>query len=144
MSRGRGADAFCVQGACANQSPASSRHRASPRLASLRLARAVLSASLRFASAEAMPRLLVLCLVPRRRVIPMGLQPGRRLIRLEARRRQRPKLSVDSVVGLVVLLATLLVPCAFVLRNLRGFRMRVGAGRCRAVINIRRVLNNSA
>lgn len=60
------------------------------------LVRALLSASPRFASAEAMPRLLVFCLLPRRRVTPLGLQIGRRLTRLEPRRRQRPKPSAVS------------------------------------------------
>uniref|UniRef100_A0A7N5JM92 Uncharacterized protein n=1 Tax=Ailuropoda melanoleuca TaxID=9646 RepID=A0A7N5JM92_AILME len=68
-----------------------------------------------------MPRLLVLCLVPRRRVTPLGLQLGRRL-RVELRRRQRPKPSAESIVGLVVLFATFLVPCGYVLSNLRVFR----------------------
>ncbi|XP_045671780.1 cytochrome c oxidase subunit 8C, mitochondrial [Ursus americanus] len=92
------------------------------RLTSLRLVLGVLSASPHFTSADAMPRLLVLCLLPRRRVTPLGLQLGRRLARLELRRRQRPKSSADSVVGLVVLFATFLVPCGYVLSNLREFR----------------------
>lgn len=62
----------------------------------LYLVRALLCASPRFASAEAMPRLLVFCLLPRRRVTPLGLQIGRRLTRLEPRRRQRPKSSAVS------------------------------------------------
>ncbi|XP_047591863.1 cytochrome c oxidase subunit 8C, mitochondrial [Lutra lutra] len=88
----------------------------------LYLVRALLSTSPRFASAEAMPRLLVFCLLPRRRVTPLGLQIGRRLTRLEPRRRQRPKSSTDTVIGLVVLFATFLVPCGYVLSNLREFR----------------------
>lgn len=66
------------------------------RLTSLRLVLGVLSASPHFTSADAMPRLLVLCLLPRRRVTPLGLQLGRRLARLELRRRQRPKSSAVS------------------------------------------------
>ncbi|VCX13943.1 unnamed protein product [Gulo gulo] len=105
----------------ASRAPAQTR-RLEARAIVLCLVRALLSASPRFASAEAMPRLLVFCLLPRRRVTPLGLQIGRRLTRLEPRRRQRPKSSADTVVGLVVLFATFLVPCGYVLSNLREFR----------------------
>nr|XP_060476604.1 cytochrome c oxidase subunit 8C, mitochondrial isoform X2 [Panthera onca] len=83
---------------------------------------AVLQASSRFASPDAMPRLLVLRLLPRRRVTQLGLQPGRRLARSESRRRQHPKLSVDSAVALVMVFATFLAPSGYVLSNLSDLR----------------------
>lgn len=43
-----------------------------------------------------MPRLLVVCLLPRRRVTQQGLLSGRRLVRSESRRRQHSKSTVVS------------------------------------------------
>ncbi|XP_046936138.1 cytochrome c oxidase subunit 8C, mitochondrial isoform X2 [Lynx rufus] len=80
------------------------------------------TASSRFASPDAMPRLLVLRLLPCRRVTQLGLQPGRRLARSESRRRQHPKSSVDSAIALVMVFATFLAPSGYVLSNLSDLR----------------------
>nr|KAF6483828.1 cytochrome c oxidase subunit 8C [Rousettus aegyptiacus] len=65
-----------------------------------------------------MPRLLILCLLRRRRVAP----PGRRLAHSEPGRNQQPASPVDVAVGLVVIFMTFLTPCGYVLSNLNQFR----------------------
>lgn len=93
-----------ARGACAKQPlvqlwnsrrPAS-RRLASPRLASLRLASLRACYSVRLVSlrltGRVMPRLLVLCLLRRRRVAP----PGRRLAHSEPGRNQQPASAVVS------------------------------------------------
>uniref|UniRef100_A0A671E7J8 Cytochrome c oxidase subunit 8 n=1 Tax=Rhinolophus ferrumequinum TaxID=59479 RepID=A0A671E7J8_RHIFE len=65
-----------------------------------------------------MPRLLVLCLLRRRRRVAHS---GRRLAH-SAHGRSPQLASSDVAVGLVVIFMTFLTPCGYMLSNLNQFR----------------------
>ncbi|XP_061046965.1 cytochrome c oxidase subunit 8C, mitochondrial [Eubalaena glacialis] len=67
-----------------------------------------------------MPRLLVLCLLPSRRVTLLVLQPGQRLAHSEPPR-QRPTSTAEVAIALVVLFTAFLTPSGYVLSNMNQF-----------------------
>uniref|UniRef100_A0A8C4MZH9 Cytochrome c oxidase subunit 8 n=1 Tax=Equus asinus asinus TaxID=83772 RepID=A0A8C4MZH9_EQUAS len=69
-----------------------------------------------------LPILCLLLLLRRRRVIPLGLQLGRRLGHSEPRGRREPASPVEMGVGLVVFFTAFLTPCGYVLSSLKQFR----------------------
>ncbi|XP_001927446.1 cytochrome c oxidase subunit 8C, mitochondrial [Phacochoerus africanus] len=68
-----------------------------------------------------MPRLPVVCLLPRRRVTLLVLQPGQRLAHSEPPR-QRPVSTLEVAIALVVFFTAFLTPSGYVLSNLNQFR----------------------
>ncbi|XP_036699150.1 cytochrome c oxidase subunit 8C, mitochondrial [Balaenoptera musculus] len=67
-----------------------------------------------------MPRLPVVCLLPRRRVTLLVLQPGQRLVH-SAPPRQRPASTIAVAIALVVLFTAFFTPSGYVLSNMNQF-----------------------